>query len=625
MVVSLPHQLSGFVQISNISALLSESLQHCLDDDLELPSLSDHFKIGQPVLCQIVSLSAENSKSSDKKDKKRIDLTLDPSIINSSLSSEYLSKGMTISCVVKSEEDHGFILDIGINGMSGFIKHKDLKEKPILGQVILGSITKKDASSRTAFVSMIKPRTALSERANIDFENLKAGTLLSATVTDVQNMGIVAKILDCFSASIDYSHMGLHSPTSDEIEKNFKIKSKIQCRVLYVDYEKKNVGLTLAPHLLSLETADFSKAEEEKLTVGDIKDVTVIRVDPGIGLMVEYNPTLNGYVHISKIQDEKIDKIGKRFNAGTSHAARIIGLNYCDGMVLLSMQPKVLAQPFVRLNDIPVGSVVKGEVIAIETFGVLVKITDTIVGLCPSLHLADISLSHPEKLFKKGAIMKFRVISKDIIDKKLILTAKKSIINSKLNPIMDYESVKIGDVAQGVIAAVKEFGVIVTFFNQVRAIVPNAELSDEFIKNPASRFKVGQPVKCTIIGVDAPQQKMKASFKMNLNLFTEGTLSDGSISSYNDVKVGEISEGIIAALKSFGSIVIFKNKVQAICPISEMPADSENDYMVGMKVKCRVLSVDADDCKMKVSFKITVIYFLNIIRMTKTFLKIEMG
>jgi rRNA biogenesis protein RRP5 len=489
LVIALPNQLSGFVSITEISSIITakvEQVANAEDDDEDskelddLPNLKEYFTVGQTVLCQIISLVT--AAEGDKKEKRRIDLSLNPAVMHAQFTPEDLPKGMTCAAVVTSQEDHGYILDFGVEGVSGFIKNKDAYGTLKSGQVIVCNISKRDASKRTVFVKMVteagtksKDMAAISDSCSLEFEKLKAGSLVNATVVGIQELGLTMTVFGCFTGSIDYFHVDMHSPTPAEIDEHFKVKVKLRCRILYVDYTRKNIGLTLAPHLLSLEPFTFSDAKNT-LQVGDIKEVKVLRVDATIGLLVQYTSAHLGYVHISKVEDAKIDKIGKRYKPDTLHQARVIGFNQCDGIVLLSLQPKVLSQQFVRLDDIDVGSTIKGKVVAVDSYGVIASVAEGIQGLCPTMHLSDITLSRPEKLFKVGALMNFKVLSKDVAERKLILSAKKSLVNSKYKPILSYTDAQPGDMASGVIVSVKDFGVIVTFYNQVRAIVPLAEL-----------------------------------------------------------------------------------------------------------------------------------------------------
>jgi rRNA biogenesis protein RRP5 len=432
------------------------------------------MKAGQPMLVQIISV--QDSKSgSDAKSHRQIDLSIDPILINASYSPEDVTKGMVISAVVESEQDHGYILNLGIENLTGFIKRLEIKDELIIGQVILCTVLKK--VNNTLFLTMSITK-ALTD-SQLEFDNLKAGLLLTATVEEVVEMGLITKILGCFEATIDYMHLNLDTPTLVNIEKTYKVGMNVKCRILYVDYEKKQIGLTLLKHLVDLERFSFSKTDScgDLMQIGDFSEVNVLRVDKSIGILVSLIDTKRlGYVHISKLQDEKTDKIGKNYIECTVHPGRITSLNYCDGVVSMSLQPKILNQQFIRLEDIQVGKLIQGKIIAVEPFGLIVSIADSINGLCPPLHLSDIFLSSPEKVFKIGSITTFKVISKNEIDKKLILTLKKSLVSSKRKDILSYDNVVIGDIAQGLIVSVKPFGLILSFLNDVRAIVPVSEL-----------------------------------------------------------------------------------------------------------------------------------------------------
>lgn len=55
-------------------------------------------------------------------------------------------------------EDHGYILDLGISGVSGFLTFKDAKKGPIeklrLGQLVDASVSKMSGNGRTCTVTV---------------------------------------------------------------------------------------------------------------------------------------------------------------------------------------------------------------------------------------------------------------------------------------------------------------------------------------------------------------------------------------------------------------------------------------------------------------------------------------
>lgn len=78
--------------------------------------------------------------------------------------------------------------------------------------------------------------------------------------------------------------------------------------------------------------------------------------------------------------------------------------------------------------------------------------------------------------------------------KKLILTLKKSLVQSKLPVLSSYEDAKPGLITHGFVVCAREFGCIVKFYNDVKGLVPKNELSSEPISCPDKVFPEGQVI-----------------------------------------------------------------------------------------------------------------------------------
>lgn len=73
------------------------------------------------------------------------------------------------------------------------------------------------------------------------------------------------------------------------------------------------------------------------------------------------------------------------------------------------MQPTVLAQVYSTYADIKPGQNVKGTIVSMINQGLVIAITDTIKGFIPKLHMSDVVLSDPAKMFKIGSSIKCQV------------------------------------------------------------------------------------------------------------------------------------------------------------------------------------------------------------------------
>jgi rRNA biogenesis protein RRP5 len=119
-------------------------------------------------------------------------------------------------------------------------------------------------------------------------------------------------------------------------------------------------------------------------------------------------------VHISRISSEEkienLDKATGAYKIGTTHPARILGFNPMDGLFMLSMEKRVLEQPYLRIDDIKIGEVIKGKIEKIlDRGGVVITVADGINGVVEEDHLSDVKLKNPEKKFRVGMEVRARV------------------------------------------------------------------------------------------------------------------------------------------------------------------------------------------------------------------------
>ena len=113
--ICLPNQLIGYCAITEISDLLSNIVAKAADaddsQDLELPDLNEMFSKGQYVVCTPTIV-----------DNKKIELTLNPRLVNAFVGSENICIGECLQAVFISKEEHGYLLDFGIKGVKGFLR-----------------------------------------------------------------------------------------------------------------------------------------------------------------------------------------------------------------------------------------------------------------------------------------------------------------------------------------------------------------------------------------------------------------------------------------------------------------------------------------------------------------------
>ncbi|KAG0275224.1 rRNA biogenesis protein rrp5 [Linnemannia exigua] len=566
LIVSLPNNLTGFVDISELS---DELIQAAGDS---LPDLAEQYFIGQWVQCVIIGLqygaSGGAAASGTDKQRRKILLSLKPFIVNAGVKPVDIAVGTFVSGAVKSVEDHGYIVNLGINGLHGFLKNSEAKmyqriknnDKPLaVGQVLTFSVLSMESNKKTVQLTvdaMKVSKALLGDKFSFsEIGSIMPGNVVEAHITEIQDIGAVGKFMGHFDATIDYFHTSKGMITSKkEIEETFKINDKVRARVLYIDLASQptRIGLSNAKHVMGLTQPNTTESQlGSKVFPGtfipigrSFEAVTVKRIDPRHGLLCSIDGIdIPAYVHISRVSDEHLANISAtgKFRVDSTHRGVVLGYDPVDGLFQMSLQESIIDQPFLRIEDIAVGSVVKGTVTKVSEKGVIVALAKNIKGFVPLLHCVDSAVTsstkkHVDEKFKEGKTIKCRVLSADAVEGRVILTCKDSLISSRHPIFTSLEDIEAGSFSDGVIVKVNAHGCIVSFYNNVKAFAHISELQETHVNN-LSIFQPGQVKTCRVLEVDASEQKMKVSFKKSSEI------------DLGSVEVGTIHKGKIIAIK----------------------------------------------------------------------------
>ncbi|ODQ81552.1 hypothetical protein BABINDRAFT_159828 [Babjeviella inositovora NRRL Y-12698] len=517
--LALADNLVGYIPITAISAEISQQLEDFeeneSDDEEEtekaFPDLAKIFRVGQWLRATVVESTELAKQKKNQNKKKRIQLSVEPTVVNQALEDEDLISGNVLQVSVKSLEDHGAILNVGKDGLAGFISNKELKngdvapESLFVGTPLLSTIVSKN--NRTVTVRLqanLKKQNVISTISTIDA--VLAGILVDALVTDVVSNGILCKVFGLLDATVNLTHAGIYD--SAELKHKFAVGSKVKARVMGVvmrNGEKKLI-LSLLPHTLNLTLHAWAEDESsplEAFALGHIFEDVEIKGSDANYLFVDVgNAATAGQVHQSRLDAKK--DLGLDYKTGSHHRARVLGYNSVDNLYILTMDTKVLNQEYIRTQDIPVGIAVIGEVTKVTPEkGLTLKIFGDFEAHVPLAHMSDIKLIYPERKFKVGAKVKGRVLRISRVQKEITVTLKNSLVTVEEEEVL--ASIETAEVGMRTRATIERFqdrrGAIVSFFGDLKAFLPNSEISETFVKDPAEHLRLGQTVKVTLLAV----------------------------------------------------------------------------------------------------------------------------
>jgi S1 RNA binding domain len=619
--------------------------------------LKHTLTVGQTLAVVIQKVATEQVKGGAS--RKRIQVTPLPQAVNprSLLMGDdtHSSKASTLASAanrlskssipvrgqIMSIEDHGCVVDLGF-GARGFVKFEDIHEgdqnyviledddeqeesqrdnegeekSTILLQkgrlydflVLPVSTSSSKEQSATVFplclpstrkfadqtVSSLSPNASGSGRhkkskdstsSPVSLSSLTPGWLVQVKVEALATNGLCVSFFgNVFRGAMEINHLGatLVPSTKDGMSKDggwkslaaslFQKHQTFFARILAVDVPTKLVRLSMAPHVLNLGHAtDPDSSLNGFPRMGTVvPDCTVIKLDPGIGVLLALPSQFNYteaevmiseslrksselfsdstfqeacrvrkvYVHISKALDEAEEgegknsafagKFHKEFAPSTTHSVRILSTgHWIEGIAAGACAPSIVGAHVLSHDDLVAGKVYKQ------------------VPVCAHMQGGSILVQ------LGGAVQK----------------RKK----------------KKGDTHRG-----------------ITGLIPPEQLFDttssgssEYRKRVVqTKFAVDAKVDVRVLWVDPVRKKCLVTAKRTI----VQAPTDQIITSYNDLKVGQVAVGFISRIDDDNMFVTFCNKVYGRVTARSLATElgvenHKENYCVGDAVSCRVVTL----------------------------------
>ena len=201
---------------------------------------------------------------------------------------------------------------------------------------------------------------------------------------------------------------------------------------------------------------------------------------------------------LTKYADQEIEFVITEFNP---RRRRIIGDRKQLLVAAKAEQQKAL---FERIS---VGDVVEGTVKNVTDFGAFIDLG----GADGLLHISEMSwgrVENPKKIFKVG--QPITVLIKDINGDKIALSLKFEDQNPWLNADEKYA---VGNVVEGTIARMTDFGAFVELEPGVDALQHVSQISREHVEKPADVLSVGQVITAKVVDFNGEEKKISLSMK----------------------------------------------------------------------------------------------------------------
>ncbi|PGK42483.1 30S ribosomal protein S1 [Bacillus anthracis] len=333
--------------------------------------------------------------------------------------------------------------------------------------------------------------------------------------------------------------------------------------------------------------------DSKELQVGDVVTGSVTKVEEK-QVLVNVGYKTDGVIPISELANVHIEKASDVVELDQTLELKVIKLEEDD--LVLSKRAVDAEKAWVELQekftsghvfDVTVKDIVNGGLVV--DLGVRGFIPASLV----EVHYVEDFTDY------KGKTLDVKIVELDREKNRVILSHKAVVeleLDSKKKEAIS--SLKEGDVVEGTVQRLTDFGAFVNV-GGVDGLVHISQISHERVEQPSEVLEQGQKVKVKVLSVDADTQRISLSIKAAQPGPWENVAGE--------LKAGDIREGVVKRLVTFGAFVEVLPGVEGLVHVSQIAnrhVKNPNEVLeMGQEVKVKVLEVHVAEKRISLSIK----------------------
>ncbi len=289
----------------------------------------------------------------------------------------------------------------------------------------------------------------------------------------------------------------------------FKVDDEVQAKVIKTDDGEGGILLSKKKLEISANWDEIVKALEDK----SVLEVKVTRTVNG-GVIADYKE-VSGFIPLSQLSDHYVENadefIGKTLEVRVSRVDQKRNRAVFSHRLFLNEEKdKLVAEIWENLN---VDDVVEGTVMRFTDYGAFVDIG----GIDGLLHISEISwgkLKHPQEVLSIGQKVNVKVLSMNEEKGKISLGLKQN--QPEPWSVID-ENYQVGQVIEGKVVQIKEYGAFVELEPGLDGLVHISEVAHKRVGNINDELEVGQIVNAKILEIDKDRKRISLSIRETID------------------------------------------------------------------------------------------------------------
>jgi small subunit ribosomal protein S1 len=334
-----------------------------------------------------------------------------------------------------------------------------------------------------------------------------------------------------------------------------------------------------------------SNLVEGQILKGVVKNIT------DYGAFVDLGG-VDGLLHVTDIAWRRINHPSEALTVGQTVDVQVIRFNQETQRISLGMK-QLQSDPWENAVDkFKTGTRLSGRVTNITDYGAFVELDDGVEGL---VHVSEMSWTkknvHPGKIVSTSQEVEVVVLDVDLTKRRISLGLKQATDN----PWAEFETNnKIGDVIEGEINNITEFGLFVGLTEEIDGLVHLSDISwSSSNEDVLEGFNKGDKVEAKILDIDLEKERISLGIKQ----LTSNPVAD----AVEKVRKGDAVTCIITAVTEQGLEVRVGDTLSGFIRRGDLARDRTDQrverFAVGEKVDAVISQIDNKNNKLTLSIK----------------------
>jgi len=373
------------------------------------------------------------------------------------------------------------------------------------------------------------------------------------------------------------------------------VGNSYEFKVVKINQERQNIVLSRR-ELIEAERSDKRAKLLAEMVPGDIRKGTVKNITD-FGAFIDLNG-LDGLLHITDMSWGRLNHPSEVLKVGQELDVVVLDVNKEKERVSLGLKQK-MANPWDNIETkYPVGQKVKGKVVSLVPYGAFVQLEPGVEGL---VHVTELSwtkrVAKPSDILKQDQELEAVVLGINRDEQKISLGIRQLESNPWDNAETKYT---VGTRVKGKVRNLTSYGAFVELEEGIDGMVHVSDMSwTRKINHPSEMLKKGDEVDATVLEVDRANQRIALGMKQL------------EVDPWENIeklyRVGDLVQGKVTKLASFGAFVGLQHEIDGLVHISQISEERvdkiKNVLKVGQDVNARVVKIDRSERRIGLSIK----------------------